>query len=93
MNSPPGNPAPAAAWQERIEAAMAEYEPDWTAGPVQLLTLAVTEVFGRLVAVDPGFLDLVAEHNRLAYELRDKKARKRADGNGRNGKARKQEDG
>jgi hypothetical protein len=62
-------------------------------GEVRLLTLAVTEVFGRLVAVDPKFLDLVAEHNRLAYERRDRKARKRAEGKGKKKrKAGKQEE-
>jgi DNA adenine methylase len=84
MSIPPGNgtPAdPAERRRERIEAAMADYDPDWSTGPVQLLELAVVDVFGRLVAVDPGFIDLVAEHNRAAYERRDQKARKRAEGN------------
>jgi hypothetical protein len=84
---------PAERHRERIEAAMADYEPDWSAGPVQLLTLALTEVFGRLVAVDPKFIDLVAEHNRAAYERRDRKARRRVEGNGRKKKAGEQEEG
>jgi hypothetical protein len=84
---------PAERHRERIEAAMADYQPDWSAGPAQLLTLAVTEVFGRLVAVDPKFLEMVAEHNRLAYERRDRKARKRAEDKGRKGKAGRQEEG
>jgi hypothetical protein len=83
---------PAERHRERIEAALADYQPDWSAGPVQLLTLTVTEVFGRLVAVDPKFLDLVAEHNRAAYARRDQKARKRAGGKGRK-KSRRQEEG
>jgi hypothetical protein len=93
MGIAPDDMTPAERHRERIEAAMADYEPDWSAGPAQLLTLAVTEVFGRLVAVDPKFLDLVAGHNRQAYERRDRKARKRAEGNGRKGKAGEQEDG
>jgi hypothetical protein len=89
----PGMPSGRAAKfrRGRVETALADCSPDWSAGPAQLLTLAVTEVFGRLVAVDPKFLDLVAEHNRLAYERRDRKARKRAGGKGRK-KARKPEE-
>jgi hypothetical protein len=84
---------PAERHRERIEAALADYSPDFSSGPAQLLTLAMTEVFGRLVAVDPGFLDLVAEHNRLAYERRDRKARRRAGGKGKKKrKAGKQEE-
>jgi hypothetical protein len=93
MGIAPDDRTPAERRQERIEAALAAYQPDWSAGPVQLLTLAVTEVFGRPVAVDQKFLDLVAEHNRLAYGRRDKKARRRAEGKGKGEKARKQEDG
>jgi hypothetical protein len=77
----------------RVEAALADHSLDWSAGPAQLLELAMVDAFGRLVAVDPGFLDLVAEHNRLAFERRDRKARRRTGGNGRKGKAGKQEGG
>jgi hypothetical protein len=83
MSIPPGNPAPADRHRERVEAALAAYEPDFSAGPVQLLELAVVDVFGELVAVDPKFIDLVAEHNRAAYERRDRAARKRTKGKGK----------
>jgi hypothetical protein len=83
MSAPLNNSTPAEQHRERVEAALAAYEPDWSAGPVQLLELAIVDVFGRLVAVDPKFIDLVAEHNRAAYERRDRKARRRAGGKGK----------
>lgn len=54
--------------QRRIDQALASYEPDFTSGPVQLVNLILVDVFGRLVAVDPKQLELVAEYNRGVYE-------------------------
>src|SRR5262249_24905630 len=42
------------AHQRRIDRAMAEYEPDFSTGPVQLANLVLVDVFGRLVAVEAG---------------------------------------
>jgi hypothetical protein len=40
--------------QRRIDRAMAEYEPDFSTGPVQLVNLVLVDIFGRLVAVEAG---------------------------------------
>jgi hypothetical protein len=50
--------------QRRIDRAMAEYEPDFSSGPVQLANLVLVDIFGRLVAVEAGEFEASLERLR-----------------------------
>jgi hypothetical protein len=56
------------AHQRRIDRAMAEYEPDFSTGPVQLVNLVLVDIFGRLVAVEAGEFEASLERLRRFQE-------------------------